>query len=95
MSQDIQDGLDLQASYDRAQEVKKAHQKELLSKENVVGVGIGFRNNPTRNVSEVMIVVMVNSKVPQHMLAPADVVPKEIEGITVDVEAVGEFSPHA
>ena len=95
MTQGFQVGSDLQASYNRAQEVKRAHQKALLSKENVVGVGIGFRNNPDRNVSEVMIVVMVNSKVPKHMLAEADLVPEEIEGIPVDVEAVGEFSPHA
>jgi hypothetical protein len=90
-----QEGSDLQASYNRAQEVKKAHQKELLAKENVVGVGIGFRNNPDNNISEVMIVVMVNSKVPRHMLASVDLVPEEIDGIPVDVEAVGEFSPHA
>jgi len=39
----------------------------------------------------VALVVMVSRKVPPHELAPQDILPREIEGIPVDVQEVGEL----
>jgi hypothetical protein len=73
----------------RASEVKRAYQAELMSKANVVGVGVGYRNRGGERTDEVALVVMVSQKLPREMLAPEDILPREIDGIQVDVQEVG------
>lgn len=75
----------------RASAVKRAYQDELLSKANVVGVGVGFRTHRGERTDEVALVVMVTQKLPRSQLAPGDVLPREIEGIRVDVQEVGRI----
>jgi hypothetical protein len=75
----------------RVQDVKRAYEAELLAKANVVGVGVGLRSRGGASGREVAIVVMVTRKVPRKQLAPADIVPNEIDGIPVDVQEVGEI----
>jgi len=62
-----------------------------MGKANVVGVGIGLRSRGGERTGEVVLVVMVNRKVPQAHLAPADIIPSEIDGVPVDVQEVGEI----
>lgn len=81
-----------QADVARAQEVKRAHEIELLEKANVVGVGVGLRTRQGRQTGEVALVVMVTRKVPRAQLAPEDVVPNEIDGLRVDIQEVGELT---
>jgi hypothetical protein len=76
----------------RASAVKQAYQAELLSKANVVGVGVGFRTVGGRRTDDIALVVMVTQKVPRAQLAPQDVLPREIEGVPVDVQEVGRIS---
>lgn len=76
----------------RAQIVRQAHEAELLRMTNVVGVGVGLRTRGGRRQGEVALVVMVRQKVPQAMLAKADVLPGEIDGVPVDVVEVGDIS---
>jgi hypothetical protein len=71
--------------------VKAAHEKRLLSKANVVGVGVGMRRRGDRVTDEVCIVVSVRQKVPSEQLSPADRIPTEIDGVPVDVQATGEI----
>jgi len=59
---------------------------------NVVGVGVGLRTRGGRRQREVALVVMVRQKVPRTMLAEADVLPAEIDGVPVDVVEVGDIS---
>lgn len=73
----------------RASEVKRAYQQELMSKANVVGVGVGYRTRGGERTDEVALVVMVSQKLPREKLKPEDVLPREIEGIRVDVQEVG------
>jgi len=73
----------------RASAVKLAHQEELLSKANVVGVGVGYCTVGGERTDEVALVVMVTQKLPRAQLAPKDVLPQEIEGVRVDVQEVG------
>jgi len=69
--------------------VKTAHEGELMRKANVVGVGIGFRRRRGEAADEPVIVVSVTRKVPRSQLNAEDVVPHELDGVPVDVEAVG------
>jgi hypothetical protein len=72
--------------------VKRANEKTLLAKANVVGVGVGFRFAQGRRTEIVGLVVMVRRKVPVGQLRPEDVIPAELEGVPVDVQEVGVIS---
>lgn len=76
----------------RASSVKKAYQAELLSKANVVGVGVGYRTIDGWRTNDIALVVMVTQKVPRTQLAPEDILPQEIEGVRVDVQEVGRIA---
>ncbi len=78
----------------KAQAVKRAHQAELMGKANVVGVGVGLRQQGGIPTGELAIVVMVRQKVPRAQLTSADVIPTEIEGVPVDVQEVGKIVAH-
>lgn len=80
-----------ETAYARASQVREAHQGELLAKANVVGVGVGLRTRGGTHTREVVLVVMVTQKLPRRMLAEADLIPGEIDGVPVDVQAVGEL----
>jgi len=69
--------------------VKKAHQKDLMAIPNVVGVGIGYRQTGGQSTGTIALVVMVSEKLPQTRLDPKDIIPHEIDGVTVDVQEVG------
>ena len=88
-------GTEMQADYQRAQAVKEVHEKELMTKANVLGVGIGIHKRDGEPTGSVSLVVMVTHKVPLEQLAPEDVIPSEIDGVPVDVQAVGDVIAHA
>lgn len=73
------------------QAVKQKYQQMLLAKANVVGVGIGYRQHGGDRTRDVVLVVMVTQKVPAHLLPADDLIPRELDGIPVDVQAVGEI----
>ena len=78
----------------RAQAVKTKHERKLLHKRNVVGVGIGLRQRAGQMTDEVCIVVSVSHKVPLAQLAPRDVIPAILEGVPIDVQETGQFRAH-
>ena len=78
-------------SMQRALEVKRRHEQELLRKVNVVAVGIGYCRRGGVQTREVGIVVSVKSKVPSSELQPRDVIPAQIEDVPVDVVETGEI----
>lgn len=71
--------------------VKRAHEDELMGKANVVGVGVGLRQRGGTPTDDVVLVVMVQQKVPRDQLDPDDVIPSEIKGVPVDVQEVGKI----
>ncbi len=81
----------MQDAFDRAQAVKKVHEQRLLGMPNVVGVGVGLRQQRGVTVNEVALVVMVRQKKPTGMLAREEVLPAQIDGVPVDVLEVGEI----
>ncbi len=76
---------------ERLKAIKTAHEADLMRRANVVGVGIGLRQRKGEFTSEPVIVVSVTHKVPLSQLAPGDVIPRELEGIPVDVQTTGKL----
>ena len=76
---------------ERLKAIKAAHEADLMRRANVVGVGIGLRQRGGELTPEPVIVVSVTHKVPPSQLAPGDVIPRELEGIPVDVQATGKL----
>ncbi|GAB4224382.1 MAG: hypothetical protein Tsb0032_28870 [Kiloniellaceae bacterium] len=66
--------------------VLRKHEDVLLDYPNVNAVGIGER------AGQPVIKVMVTRKVPESSLPPGQVLPKELEGIALDVEEIGEIT---
>ena len=73
----------------RLRAVKTAHEADLMRKAYVVGVGIGLRQVGGKPTGEPAIVVSVTHKMPLSQLGSGDVIPRELEEIPVDVQAVG------
>jgi hypothetical protein len=89
MNQDKSTREAMQAAFEKAQAVKRAHETELMSMPNVVGVGIGLRQKGGVRANQVALVVMVKKKLRSTLLAPDDVIPAMIDGVPVDVQEVG------
>jgi len=69
---------------ERKERVKQA----ILETPNVVGVGIGFKNNVP---GQKAIVVMVEKKLPLAALSEADIIPKAFGAVKTDVIETGEI----
>jgi hypothetical protein len=76
---------------ERLRAIKSAHEADLMRKANVVGVGIGLRQIGEKLTGEPAIVVSVTVKMPVSQLASGDVIPRELDGVPVDVQAVGKL----
>jgi hypothetical protein len=76
-------------SYDprmaRALEVKGRQAQFLRGHPNVTGLGVGFREVRGKRTEEIVLRVFVSRKLPLSELAPEDVLPREIDGVQVDV----------
>ncbi len=72
-------------------QVKEASKANLLTMENVVGVGVGFQKKAGKVTGEYAIVVMVSRKLPLPALAPNAILPKNVDGVIIDVIEVGEL----
>lgn len=57
----------------------------------VVGVGVGLRQKSGQLTDDVAIVVMVRNKLALNKLSPGEVLPRELDGIPVDVQETGEI----
>lgn len=67
------------------------HAHRLLSKTNVVGVGLGYKTTGGRQTGTKAIVVLVSRKMPVSRLSRADRVPKTLAEAKTDVIEVGEL----
>jgi hypothetical protein len=64
----------------RIEQVQERHEEELMATRGVVGVGIGERRG------EPVLLVMVSERTPE-----VGRLPREIEGVPVEIEVVGEI----
>ncbi|GAB4425910.1 MAG: hypothetical protein Kow0031_05630 [Anaerolineae bacterium] len=78
---------------EQIRQVKARHQNHLLSLANVVGLGIGLKQTNGELTEQLALIVNVRQKLPLSALAPADVVPPEIDGVVTDVQDVGQLTP--
>lgn len=72
----------------RAKELSKAM---LLSKPNVVGVGVGYQYKKGVQTSDLGIIVLVRRKLPTTALTSQELIPQQVNRIDVDVIEVGEI----
>jgi hypothetical protein len=71
--------------------VKDLYEKDLMQIPNVVGVGIGLREREGELTDEPVIVVSVVEKSPMSQIDPQELIPSELDGVPVDVQAVGKL----
>ena len=71
--------------------LKEASKENLLSMQNVVGVGVGYQVKHGTQTGDYAIVVMVSRKLPLPALAPEAILPKNVNGVKIDVIEVGEL----
>jgi hypothetical protein len=79
---------------DRILNVMQAYKQELLSKANVVGIAVGFRQKDGQPTNTLALVVMVKQKIPNNNLPVEDQLPTSLDGIPIDVQEVGELIAH-
>lgn len=80
-----------QVTLDRIRKIKDKYEPSLLSKANVVGVGIGFREQRGQMTDQIALIVSVSKKLSLGEVSTADLIPTEIEGVPVDVKEVGKI----
>jgi hypothetical protein len=73
-------------------EVQAKYIDELMNKANVVGVAIGYVQIGGVTTDEQGVIVMVTEKKPEAELTAKDLVPRELDGVRVDVQAFGVFT---
>jgi hypothetical protein len=77
--------------YEKLTKVQDKYADELMSKANVVAVGIGQKKVNGEYTDIPALTVMVRKKVPLNTLAPSDRIPNKLEGVEVDVVETGPF----
>lgn len=80
------------ANMAKAALVQAKYTDQLMKLPHVVGVGLGLAQKDGQLTGEVALVVMVDEKVPDILLAQEELIPSEIEGVRVDVQAMGTFA---
>lgn len=71
--------------------VLKQHERKLLKKSHVVGVGIGEKIKDGKRTGRMSLKVYVERKVAQEQLSNSDLVPPVISEVETDVEEVGKI----
>lgn len=62
-----------------------------MKKENVVGVGIGYKQVNREKTDTESIVILVEKKLPPTALREKDVIQRELEGFPTDVQEIGRI----
>lgn len=72
-------------SLEQARAVLRRHEDLLLSKANVLGVGIGQQGDSC------VLVALVKVKIPADQLEGGDLIPDSLEGVQVRVQEIGDL----
>ncbi|MCY4525776.1 MAG: hypothetical protein OXB89_04130 [Anaerolineaceae bacterium] len=83
--------MDQEQQTQRAIRMQEKYNEQLMALPNVVGTAVGLRKRQGQFTDQVALVVMVARKLPRASLAPAELVPRELEGVPVDVLETGAF----
>ena len=91
MAQDV-----VQAQIQRATAIQEKYAAQLMKIPGVVGVAVGFATKNGLPTDDVALIVMVQQKMPAAQIIDTNlVVPRELEGVRVDVQETGIFSAGA
>lgn len=77
---------------ERISYVQAKYIDELMNKPHVIGVAVGMKQTDGETTKIPALVVMVDEKVPLDTLAEDERIPSELEGVPVDVQAMGTFT---
>ena len=77
---------------DHMTDVQARYVDKLMQYPHVVGVALGTAQVDGQPTDEPAIVVLVDEKIPLAQLAPHEVLPSELDGVRVDVQASGVFT---
>lgn len=72
-------------------QVLQKNRKKILDMDNVVGVGIGYKEKGGRTTGEESVVVFVKKKIKKGDLRSHEVIPEKIENTKTDVIEIGEM----
>ncbi|MFN8376812.1 MAG: hypothetical protein U0694_28555 [Anaerolineae bacterium] len=72
--------------------VQQRYADWLMKMPHVVGVGVGFASVQGEMSQEVSLVVMVDQKLPEDQLPPDQRIPRQLDGVRVDVQETGVFT---
>ena len=73
----------------KAQTARAAYVVSLLSKQNVVACGVGYKISQGQVTDEPSVIVSVTRKLPVAQLAVQDMVPDDLDGVPTDVLETG------
>lgn len=76
---------------DKAVSIKQQNLHHLLKRNNVIGVGVGFKETAEGLTDDLAVVVNVVKKLPIAQLAESDKVPRDLDGVKTDVIETGRF----
>ena len=71
--------------------VQDKYNPKLMAYPNVVGVGIGLRHRQDKTTNDLCLVVMVKQKLPANKLPAGGLLPRELDGVGIDVIETGAF----
>lgn len=74
---------------ERITRIQSQYTEALMHKANVIGVGVGLKKQHGAFTQQPALVVLVTHKVPKDQLSPEDFIPREIEGVPIDVQEAG------
>ncbi|RJQ27504.1 MAG: hypothetical protein C4589_08305 [Peptococcaceae bacterium] len=74
---------------DRYFDALKRNRRRILRLDNVVGVGVGYKQVGTTTTDQPALVVYVKKKHPVKNLVRSHVVPKQLDGLATDVVEIG------
>ena len=79
------------ATMEEVRRIKDRHEAELMGKKGVIGCAIGYKYVDGKKRNELCIVVYVKEKKPEEKLRKRDIIPKNIEGVPIDIVESGEI----
>ena len=79
------------AFINEVRQAKTLHQSTLLTKPNVVGVGVGFKESQGKTTDEICVKVLVEKKLAPEALKAEALIPKALDNIQTDVIQVGKL----
>lgn len=81
--------------FEELQRTKRQYALDLLTKEHVIGVGIGEKITNQHPTCVLAITVSVDTKVPASNILAQDLIPKKIDGFPTDVVSYEDHMPKA